>query len=89
MIYKEFHTNKKRNHPKEKMEKEYRQVDSKHLHMCSFCMSNSFQPHGLQPARLLCPWNFPGNNTGGGWHFLLQGIFPDQGSNMHLLFLLH
>ena len=21
------------------------------------------QPHGLEPARLLCPWDFPGNNT--------------------------
>ena len=33
-----------------------------------------FQPHG--PTRLLCPWNFPGRNTGVGYHFLLQGIFP-------------
>ena len=32
-------------------------------------------PHGLQPARLLCPWDFPGKNTGVGGHFLLQGIF--------------
>ena len=31
---------------------------------------------GLQPARLLCPWNSPGKNTGVGCHFLLQGIFP-------------
>ena len=23
-------------------------------------MSNSLQPHGLQPTRLLCPWDFPG-----------------------------
>ena len=38
-------------------------------------------PHGLQPARLLCPWDFPGKNTGVGCHFLLQGIFPIQGSN--------
>ena len=30
---------------------------------------------------LLCPWNFPGNSTGVGCHFLLQVIFPDQGSN--------
>ena len=44
-------------------------------------MSDSLQPHGLQPARLLCPWDFPGNNTGVGCHFLLQGIFPTQGSN--------
>ena len=44
-------------------------------------MSNSLQPQGLQPARLLCPWDFPGKNTGVGCHFLLQGIFPTQGSN--------
>ena len=33
-------------------------------------------PHGLWPARLLCPWDFAGKNTGTGCHFLLQGIFP-------------
>ena len=27
--------------------------------------------HGLYPARLLCPWNFLGKNTGVGCHFLL------------------
>ena len=43
----------------------------------------------LQPARLLCPWNFPGMNTGVGCHFLLQGIFPTPGSNLCLLCLLH
>ena len=37
------------------------------------------------PARLLCPWNFPGKNTGVGGHSLLQGIFPTQGSNAGLL----
>ena len=26
-------------------------------------MSNSLQPHGLQPARLFYPWNFLGSNT--------------------------
>ena len=36
-------------------------------------------------ARLFCPWNSPGNNTGVGCHFLLQGIFPTQGSNQGLL----
>ena len=39
--------------------------------------------------RLLCPWNLPGKNTGVGCHFLLHGIFPTQGSNPHLLHLLH
>ena len=42
-------------------------------------------PHGLQPARPLCPWDFPGKNTGAGCHTLLQGIFPTQGLNLHLL----
>ena len=44
-------------------------------------MSNSLRPHGLQPARLLCPWDSPGKNTGVGCHFLPQGIFLTQGSN--------
>ena len=34
--------------------------------------------------RLLCPWDCPGKNTGVDCHFLLQGIFPTQGSNQHL-----
>ena len=40
--------------------------------------------HGLQPARLLCPWDSPGKNTGVGYRAFLQGIFPAQGSNPHL-----
>ena len=36
-------------------------------------------------TRFLCPWDFPGKNTGVGCHFLLQGIFPTQGSNSYLL----
>ena len=43
----------------------------------------------LQPTRLLCPWNFPGKNTGVGCHSVLQGIFPTQGSNPSFLHLLH
>ena len=42
-----------------------------------------------QAARLLCPWDFPGKNTGMGCHFLLQGIFLTQGLNPGLLCLLH
>ena len=49
-------------------------------------LSDSFQPHGWQPTRLCCPWDFPGKNTGMGCHFLLQGIFPTQGSNLGLLY---
>ena len=58
------------------------------MHTCSV-VSNFLLPHGLQPARLLCPWNFLGKNTGVGCHCLLQGIFPTQGLNPHLLHLLH
>ena len=41
-------------------------------------MSNSLQPHELQPARLLRPWDSPGKNTGVGCRVLLQGIFLTQ-----------
>ena len=49
-------------------------------HECSVA-SSSLRPHGLQPTRLLCPWDFPGKNTGIGCYFLFQGIFLTQGSN--------
>ena len=50
----------------------------KQLHVNS-AVSNSLRPRGLQPARLLCPRDFLGKNTGVGCHFLLQGIFGTQG----------
>ena len=49
----------------------------------------TLRPSGLKPTRLLCPWNFPGKTTEVGCHFLLQGIFPTQGSNPRHLSLLH
>ena len=52
-------------------------------------MSNSLWPHRLQPARLLFLWDFPAKNTGASCHFLLQGIFPTQGLNSHLLCLMN
>ena len=52
-------------------------------------MCPSLQPYGLYPARLLCPWDFPGKNPRVGYHFLLQEIFPTQGLNLSLLHLLH
>ena len=52
-------------------------------------VSNSVQSYGLQPARLLCPWDSSGKNTGVGCHALLQGIFLTQGLNPCLLCLLH
>ena len=52
-------------------------------------MSDSFRPHRLYPAKLLCPWDSPGKNTGVGCCALLQGIFHCQGLNPCLLCLLH
>ena len=37
-------------------------------------VSDSQRPHGLQPTRLLRPWDFPDRSTGMGCHYLLQGI---------------
>ena len=51
-------------------------------------MSNPLRLHGPQPAKLLCPWDPLGKNTGVGYHDLLQGIFPTQGLSLHLLGLL-
>ena len=53
--------------------------------MCAcLIMSDSLWPHQA-PVSM----GFPGKNTGVGCHFLLQGIFPTQESNSHLLCLLH
>ena len=35
---------------------------------------DSQRPHGLQPTRLLPPWDFPGKSTGVGCHCLLQSM---------------
>ena len=45
-------------------------------------MSDSLQLHGLYSARLLCPWDSLGKNTGVSCYFLFQRIFPTQGSNL-------
>ena len=42
-------------------------------------VSDSLRPHELYPARLLCPWNSPGKNTGVDCHSLLRRIFLTQG----------
>ena len=60
----------------------------------SFCLVTitimcSVMSDFLEPTRLLCPWNFPGKNTGVSCHVLLQRIFPTQGWNLHLLSLLN
>ena len=37
-------------------------------------VSDSERPHGLEPTRLLRPWDFPGKSTGVGCHCLLQSL---------------
>ena len=61
------------------------------LYASSFAQScpTILWPHGLQPARLLCPWDSPGKSTRVDCYFLLQKIFPTQRQNPHLLSLLH
>ena len=41
-------------------------------------VSDSVGSHGLEPTRLLHPWDFSGKSTGVGCHFLLQGLFLTQ-----------
>ena len=48
-------------------------------------MSDSFATPWTVARQAPLPWNSPGKNTGLGCHFLLQEIFPTQGSNLCLL----
>ena len=58
--------------------------------MCACMCSKSLQSIlWTVPRQCFCLWDSPGNNTRVGCHALLQGIFPTQRSNLHLLCLLH
>ena len=46
-----------------------------HARTLSRSVVSDSEIHGLSPANLLCPWDFPGKITGVGCHFLL----PDPG----------
>ena len=46
--------------------------------VAKFCLT-------LCDSMFLLAWNFPGKNSGVSCCFLLQGIFPAQGWNLHLL----
>ena len=59
---------------------EWKRIWTKYMLLFSCeVMSDSFVTPWT--VRLLCPWDSPDKNTGVGCHFLLQGIFPTQGSN--------
>ena len=64
----------------------YLEVSCRSSDCCCCCLVTKSCPtllrsYGLQPARLLCPQDFPGTDTGVGCHFLLQGILLTQGLN--------
>ena len=50
--------------------------------VCHSVVSGSVWPQALRPARLLCPWDSPGENTGRGCHAFLQGDLPDSGTTV-------
>ena len=58
------------------------------IFLCVYIFLSDFSPTSSYfievVLRLLCLRNSPDKNTGVGYHFLLQGIFPTQGSNPHL-----
>ena len=56
---------------------------------CSVAQSCPTLCYPMEPTSTLCPWGFPCKNTWVGCHFLLEEIFLTQGSNSHLLHLLH
>ena len=49
-------------------------------------VSDSSRPHGLQPTRLLCPWDFPGKSTGVGCYFSIYKIPFAQGNFLFPLY---
>ena len=53
-------------------------------HVSHSVVSDSLWLFGLQPARILCPWNYPVKNMGVGSQSLLQETFSTQGWNLGL-----
>ena len=63
-------------------------MQSLHIHCCclvfKLCLT-LLESHGLLARQAPLSMGFPGKNTGVGCHFLFQGVFPTQGSNLCLL----
>ena len=57
--------------------------------LASSGMPSSLWFHGLWSTMLLCPWDLSSKNIRVDCHILLQEIFPTQGSNSCLQYLLH
>ena len=71
--------------PRNRIAESYGNCTFSFVKMCVLCVSHSVVSNSLRPTRLLCLWDFPGKNTGVGYHFLLQGIFLTQELNLGLL----
>ena len=56
----------------------------KERELAQLCLTLCY-PMDCSPPGFSYSWNFPGKSTGVGWHFLLQGMFLAQGSNLGLL----
>ena len=59
------------------------------FNLCVLCSVDRSCLTLCDPTRFLCPWNFPGKNTGAGCCFLLQRIFLTQRLNPFLFHFLH
>ena len=91
----EIKEEKRKNRESKKRVKEAREEDKKkggkrekrERKKCRQLSSTAFEiihNSSVMPFRPLCPWDFPGRNTGVGCDFLLQGIFLTQGLNLGL-----
>ena len=60
-------------------------VDSYEGFSSYFGQFSRFCSHGLQPNRLLFPWDFPGKSTGVGCHCLLPSLFNNLKNSLYLL----
>ena len=60
-----------------------------YLCVCAQSCLTFCDPRNCSPPGSTVDGIFPGKNTGVGCHFLLQGIFPNQGLNPGLLCLWH
>ena len=69
----------KRKHKCRGIKKKSKGETRQHGHVLSrSVVSDSWQSHGLQPTRLLCPWDFPGRNTGVGCIPSSRGSSPPR-----------
>ena len=64
-------------------------VSTLHLQEVAVNVCTQSCPALMTPWTVASPGDFLGKNIGMGCHFLLQVIFPTQGSNLRLLCLLH